>query len=96
MEYTSDGLFLIDLIKHRIEENNALFGKVNLDTRDQLSRNALYWAIVYGHYDAVKLFVSHGISLEVAPQLSAFELAQEMGDNKIIALLGEESLPLSA
>ncbi len=92
MKSTLDGEFLIELIKHRIEEVGAMRESINLDTRDKSSRNALYWAIVYEHIDAVKLFLEAGISLEVAPEMSALELARSVGNQTTLSLLGEEQV----
>jgi len=97
MKYTSDGLFLIDLIKHRIEESGGVLESVNLDTRDRDSRNALYWAIFYRRFDDVKFLLKHGISQQVAPEMSALDLAKKIEDRATLLLLCEEGeMPLSA
>ncbi|MCK5853870.1 MAG: ankyrin repeat domain-containing protein [Sulfurovaceae bacterium] len=97
MQNHSDGEFLIKLIKHRIEERRTVFGRLNLDTQDRFSRNALYWAIAYQKVDDVKLLLKHGISREIAPNFDAFTYACDVNNQEIIKLLErEEEIPLSA
>ena len=100
MENYSNGLFLIKLIKHRIENYSSIRGKSNLNTRDQFSRNALYWAISYQKVDDVKLLLAHDIDIMVAPDLNALHHAIELKNSKIIDLIsehvGEEEMALSA
>ena len=96
MRNNTDGLFLLKLIKHRIEEHSTVFGRLNLNTRDRFFRNALYWAINYEKTDDVKLLLEHDISLEVAPNLDAFTYALDVNNQEIIELFKGDSLALSA
>ena len=96
MKNNSDGLFLLKLIKHRIEEKSTIFGKLNLNTRDRNARNALYWAISYQKVDEVKRLLDYGISLEVAPNLHAFTHALNVNNQEIIELFESEKMALSA
>ena len=96
MKNDSDGLFLLKLIKHRIEEQSTISGKLNLNTKDRFSRNALYWAISYQNIDDVKLLLTYGISLEVAPNLDAFTHALDVNNKEIIELFDTEHMALSA
>lgn len=96
MKNNSDGLFLLKLIKHRIEEQSTIFGKLNLNTQDRFFKNALYWAISYQNIDDVKLLLTYGISLEVAPNLDAFTHALDVNNKEIIELFDTEHMALSA
>ena len=96
MKNNSDGLFLLKLIKHRIEEQSTIFGKLNLNTRDRFLKNALYWAMSYQKVDDVKLLLKYDISLEVAPNLDAFTHALNSNNQEIIELFKSEYLALSA
>jgi len=97
MKNYSDGLFLLKLIKHRIEEKATIHGRVNLDTRDRFSRNALYWAITYKRVEDVKFLIAQGISQEVAPNLNALSHAINIENEEIISLLNiNEEMALSA
>ncbi len=97
MKHYSDGLFLIKLIKNRINEQETMLGRLNLNTRDRFSRNALYWAISYQRVEDVKLLLDHGISQNVAPKLDALSHAIHIGNQAIISLLDrEERIALSA
>ena len=92
----SDGLFLLKLIKHRIEEGTIFFKKVNLDTRDRFSQNALYWAISLGRVEDVKLLLKHNVSRDIAPNLDAFSYALEVNNSEIIDLFDMEEMAISA
>jgi hypothetical protein len=96
MKNYSDGLFLLKLIKHRIEEGATFFEKLNLDTRDRFSQNALYWAISLERVEDVTLLLKHNVSREVAPNLDAFLYALEVNNPEIIELFGMKEMAISA
>jgi ankyrin repeat protein len=99
MEYYSDGLLLINLMRNRIKEKKSIFErKINLNTRDRFSRNALYWAITYQWVSDIKLLLAHGISQEVAPNLDALTHAINIGNPDIISIFKkvDEKIELSA
>ncbi len=96
MKNYSDGLFLLKLIKHRIEEGAIFFKKVNLNTRDRFSQNALYWAISLERAEDVKLLLKHNISRDIAPNLDAFSYALELNNPEIIDLFDMEEMAISA
>jgi hypothetical protein len=96
MKNYSDGLFLLKLIKHRIEEGATFFEKLNLDTRDRFSQNALYWAIYLERVEDVTLLLKHNVSREVAPNLDAFSYALEVNNPEIIELFGMKEMAISA
>ncbi len=95
MRYYSDGLFLINLIKNRINNHKNIYGKINLNTRDRFSQNALYWAIKYKQINNIKLFLKHSISQKVAPNLDALTHAINIGDPKIIELFDKDYNPIA-
>ena len=96
MNNNSDGQFLLNLINNRIKEEKIISGKLNLDTKDRFSRNALYWAISYQKVEDVKLLLKHSISQEVAPNLNAFTHALNINNQEIIKLFDREDMALSA
>ncbi|RYA23946.1 ankyrin repeat domain-containing protein [Malaciobacter halophilus] len=59
----------------------------DIDLRDKKGRNALYWAIKYKNFKAVKLLISKGIDMYVTPTLYAVHFAVYNDDVKMLKCL---------
>jgi len=56
---------ILEMAKERLMLEEFLIKKSNISVRDELNRNALYWAIKHRHRHNVKILLKYNISLMV-------------------------------
>lgn len=83
---------IVDIVKERsLLEHHMLIG-VDVNSRDEGGRNALYWAIKHNNIHNAKLLIEHEISLKVTPDMHALFHAIRVDHYELVILLIQDGI----